>query len=227
MPSLSLAKKTIAAAALIAPLSMSMVACSSNGDDAEGSMTSTSTSASTTTSTETSTSTTSSSTESEEMPKPEGTSSGKEPAPAPAQEQEAAAAVAAAAAALPSPKPAAPVEGGRPATPEETQEIESLARSVAWGPTLKSYLGGILDNTCRSVLQAQGGREAFDLNQIPDIPMEAIPELQGRKAEVQSVKDVKVDGNTASATVTTATGGHVESGTMRFLKEDGAWKLCD
>ena len=57
--------------------------------------------------------------------------------------------------------------------------------------------------------------------------MEVIPELQGRKAEVQSVTDVMVEGNTASATVTANSGDQVETGTMRFLKEDGVWKLCD
>ncbi|MCL0244984.1 hypothetical protein JIM95_002295 [Corynebacterium sp. CCM 8835] len=228
MPSLSLAKKTIAAAALIAPLSMSVVSCSSNGDDAADATSTTSTSASTSTltSTETSTSTTSSTTTtaSGETLMSETTSA---PAPAPVPDQEAAAAVAAAAANLPSPKPASPVQGGRPATPEEARAIEDLARRVAWAPTLRGYLGGILDNTCNSVLQANGGREAYDLNQIPDVPMDMIPELQGRRAEVQSVTDIMVEGNTASATVTANAGNEVETGTMRFLKEDGVWKLCD
>ncbi|MCX7444080.1 hypothetical protein OS125_02315 [Corynebacterium sp. P7003] len=237
MPSLSLAKKTIAAAALIAPLSMGMVACGSNGEDAASESTSStssttstspSTSTTTSTSTETSTSTTSSttSTESEESPAPTSEETSVT-APAPAPQQDQAAAIAAAAANLPSPKPAAPVQGGRPANPEEAQAIEDLVRRVAWAPTLRGYLSNILDNTCSVSLQANGGREAYDLNELPDIPMELIPELQGRKAEVKSITDIMVEGNTASATVTASAGDRVDTGTMRFMKEGGAWKLCD
>ncbi|WP_303172244.1 hypothetical protein [Corynebacterium sp.] len=116
----------------------------------------------------------------------------------------------------------APIEGGSPASPEDAAAIQAMVNGMANPSTTRQFFGYMIDNTCRRALEAQGGLGPQDLNQIPDAE---IPPHQ--RPTVNSVSDIKVDGDTASATVTSTAEGKQETFTMRMLREDGTWKMCN
>ncbi|WJZ03103.1 hypothetical protein CFREI_09125 [Corynebacterium freiburgense] len=116
----------------------------------------------------------------------------------------------------------APIEGGSPASPEDAAAIQAMVNGMANPSTTRQFFGYMIDNTCRRALEAQGGLGPQDLNQIPDAE---IPPHQ--RPTVNSVTDIKVDGDTASATVTSTAEGKQETFTMRMLREDGTWKMCN
>lgn len=116
----------------------------------------------------------------------------------------------------------APIEGGSPASPEDAAAIQAMVNGMANPTTTRQFFGYMIDNTCRRALEAQGGLGPQDLNQIPDAE---IPPHQ--RPTVNSVSDIKVDGDTASATVTSTAEGKQETFTMRMLREDGTWKMCN
>ena len=97
-----------------------------------------------------------------------------------------------------------------------------MVNGMANPTTTRQFFGYMIDNTCRRALEAQGGLGPQDLNQIPDAE---IPPHQ--RPTVNSVSDIKVDGDTASATVTSTAEGKQETFTMRMLREDGTWKMCN
>ncbi|ANE04361.1 hypothetical protein [Corynebacterium crudilactis] len=118
---------------------------------------------------------------------------------------------------------AVPVENGATATPEEAAAIEQLVRGYADTNTLRGSLAYTINNTCTRVLEASGANSAqLDLNTIPDIPLGG----EGT-GTVDSVTDVVVDGQAASAWVVATAGGTTDSATQRFLNEGGQWKFCD
>ncbi|MDO4685131.1 MAG: hypothetical protein Q4A92_01170 [Corynebacterium sp.] len=116
----------------------------------------------------------------------------------------------------------APIDGGSPASPEDAAAIQAMVNGMANPTTTRQFFGYMIDNTCRRALEAQGGLGPQDLNQIPDAE---IPPHQ--RPTVNSVTDIKVDGDTASATVTSTAEGKQDTFTMRMLREDGAWKMCN
>lgn len=118
---------------------------------------------------------------------------------------------------------AAPVENGQTASAEDTAAIESLVRGYADTNTLRGSLAYTLNNTCSRVLEASGANATpIDLNSIPDIPLGG----EGT-GTVDSVSDVVVNGQEASAWVVATAGGTTDSATQRFFNEGGQWKFCD
>ena len=120
----------------------------------------------------------------------------------------------------------APVDG-QPASDADRAAIDQLVRSFNSAPTLRAYMGNVLNNTCSRVIEANGGPGAYDLSQIPDMPLSAVPEYQNANPSVDAVDDVRVQGDAASASVTSTASGKTTTGVMRFHKEQGNWKLCD
>ncbi|EEI61954.1 MULTISPECIES: hypothetical protein [Corynebacterium] len=127
---------------------------------------------------------------------------------------------------VPAPEVLAPVEG-EPASAEDAQAIADLVQSVTWAPTLRAFMGNFLENTCQRVIEQAGGQGAVDLSQVPEIPLEQIPQYQETRSTIDAVEDITVNGNEASAWVTTTSQGNTQSGTMKFLREDGRWKMCN
>ena len=118
---------------------------------------------------------------------------------------------------------AAPVENGATASPEDTAAIEALVRGYTETNTLRTSLAYTINNTCTRVLEASGADATqLDLNTIPDIPLGG----EGT-GTVDSVTDVVVSGQEASAWVVATAGGTTDSATQRFLNEGGQWKFCD
>lgn len=119
----------------------------------------------------------------------------------------------------------APVEGGGAASPEDAAAIESLVRGSLQQTTLRSMLEYVPRNTCSRVIEANGGAAALDFSTIPDVPLNQIPGAD--PGTVDSITDIQVDGNSASAWVVASANGQTDSGTQRFLNEGGQWKFCD
>lgn len=121
-----------------------------------------------------------------------------------------------------------PVENGQPASPEDAKQIEGLVRGISNATTLRGYMAYIPDNTCKKVLDANGGKESLDIGQIPDVPLQSYPDFANAKPTVDAVKDIKVSGDTASAEVTASTQAEGQQvATQRFAKENGKWVFCN
>lgn len=205
-------KASLVAVTAIAALGMS--ACGSGDEGASSSSSSTAaTSASATTSAATSSAAASSSAASESTTE------------SAAEDTHAAAAAAAAQQALANATPQAPVDNGSPASAADAQAITDLVMGINQATTLRSYLSYLPDHLCDSQIEANGGRQAFDVSQIEDVPLTSIPGLESG-ANVDSVSDIMVSGNTASASVTATAGGNTTTETQRFLNEGGTWKFC-
>lgn len=121
----------------------------------------------------------------------------------------------------------APVEGGEPANEADRAELEGLLNGMYDATTLHGFLGYLPANTCNELLAEQGGAAAFDLGGIPDLPMSAVPSYLEANPRVDSVENIQVNGDTASASVTATSGGESTTDTHRFRYEDGAWKFCN
>lgn len=215
--------KAVAALALVVPLAL--VGCSSEKkDEAQASATS---------SVSETTSVSSASEAPSEAPSPEPETPTSDPVQVPAElstQEEAPVETPVEIPPLPTDitiQPAAPVDGGRPADEAEAQQIGALVHSLEGATTLRAYFQNFLDNTCARVIDANGGRAAMDVNQFPEVPLEAIPNYANTRPTVNDISDIRVDGDTASASVTVTAGGQTQTSTMRFLNEGGAWKMCD
>ncbi|GAB3699683.1 hypothetical protein [Corynebacterium nasicanis] len=119
-----------------------------------------------------------------------------------------------------------PVQGGHTANAAEQAEIEHLVRGIYEVETFHQMLRYIPENTCHEAVAAQGGAQAMDLNGVPDSRLADMPQYATANPHIQSVTDVRVDGNRASAVVTAVSAGQTETRTQRYLHEDGRWKFC-
>lgn len=117
----------------------------------------------------------------------------------------------------------APIEG-QPASAGDKDAITNVVRSMVPTGTLRQFMATTVNNTCARVIEEGGG--VPDLNEVPDLPLESIPDYQKAKPTVDSVEDVRVNGESASASVTHTSNGKTETGVMRFQRENGAWKMC-
>ncbi|WJY92639.1 hypothetical protein CFAEC_09110 [Corynebacterium faecale] len=222
------AKKVAIAAVMVAPLLLAACGSDNDEDTATSSTTTTSTSPSTTTSDEETTEEVTEEVTEEETVEETVEDAAAEPAGQPAPE--------ATVASEPAPQQVMPsevityeelppVQGGQPASPEDSAAIESLIRGSLAPTTVRSMLQYVPQNTCNRVIEAAGGAAALDFSQIPDIPLNQIP--GANTGTVDSISDIVVQGDTASAWVVASGNGQTDSATQRFLREDGRWKFCD
>lgn len=217
-------KKTITALALAAPLAL--VACGSD----DGADETTSSAPSTVTSTRTSETTTTETSEEETTSEAPSETSAE---PTEGESTEATEAQAAPqindpfAAGQLAYEEATPVEGGGPASEADRAEIEGLVGGIYQSQTFHQFLRYVPENACSAVIEANGGPAALDLGDIPDMPLSQLPGYAESNAHIQSIDDVRVEGDQASAVVTAVSNGQAETQTQRFLKEDGRWKFCN
>ncbi len=120
-----------------------------------------------------------------------------------------------------------PVETGGPANEADAAEIEGLVRGMYDTTTLHEFMNYLPANTCSTVLEAQGGAEVYSLEGVPNMPLNQIPQYVDAQPRIDSVHDVRVDGEIASATVVAVSADQNETSTQRFQREDGAWKFCN
>lgn len=116
---------------------------------------------------------------------------------------------------------------GSPASPEDTKEITNLMHHLVWANTTREYVTNWANATCSKVIEQQGGPAAMDPQSVPDLPMDQMPAGQGGPAKVDAVDNVRVDGENASATVTSTSNGQTSTGNVLFHREGGSWKVCN
>ncbi|MDO5031425.1 hypothetical protein [Corynebacterium sp.] len=235
MSFLTPAKKSLVALTMVAPLALA--ACGSDEEEAKGGA-----SSKATTTTQSATSAKDNKTSSEEKPaeeKPEDKEKkeGEEPQAVPEQ--------------LENPfeggnnplenaNPATPVQG-QPASQADIDGINQLVRGLYETKTMRQFFRYMPEHTCAAVMNSQGAEMAnMDYNQIPDVPMNDLKsmleasgqdtsQLQGfdwNAIGVESINDVVVNGDDASATVNVNTNQGLDSSTMRFKRENGNWTFC-
>ncbi|CAB0780348.1 hypothetical protein FRC0182_01448 [Corynebacterium diphtheriae] len=193
---------------------MVLTACGSDGDSSDSSANKTSTGAST------SNSASAKLGEPSDAPAPESAA----PAPAPENGQPAPGPI-------DNPEisfiPQAPVADGAPASAEDQQAIEGLVRGIMNATTVRQFMGYIPQNTCARYLEANGGLAAMNIDQIPDVPLADFPQYAHARPTIDSVTDIQVNGDSASATVTSTADGQTNSAVQRFARENGRWTFCD
>ncbi|HAT1547803.1 hypothetical protein HMPREF3153_09390 [Corynebacterium sp. HMSC06C06] len=136
--------------------------------------------------------------------------------------------------------PVPPVQG-EPASQADVDGINRLVRGLYETTTMRQFFKYMPDHTCAAVLNAQGAEMAnMDYNQIPDVPMNDLKNMLAASGQdtsqlngfdwnavgVESINDVVVNGDDASATVNVKTNQGVDSSTMRFRRENGNWTFC-
>lgn len=198
---------------------MVLTACGSDGDSSDSSASKTSTGAST------SKSASAKPSEPSDAPAPESA------APAPTPENGQPAPGQPAPGPIDNPEisfiPQAPVADGAPASAEDQQAIEGLVRGIMNATTARQFMGYIPQNTCARYLEANGGLAAMNIDQIPDVPLADFPQYAHARPTIDSVTDIQVNGDSASATVTSTADGQTNSAVQRFARENGRWTFCD
>lgn len=212
-------KKTIAALALIAPLTF-VAACGSGDSADETTTTATPTTVTSELTSEEITTTETTTEEETTEPEPEQT---EEPEAEPEVEEP----VAEDPLAQGNYVEPEPVAGGTPASEADRAEIEGLVNGIYQMDTFHQFLRYIPENTCHEVVAAQGGAASMDLAGIPDQPLAEWDYYVSAQPHIASVTDVQVEGDRASAVVTAVSAGQSETRTQRYLREDGRWKFCN
>lgn len=125
-----------------------------------------------------------------------------------------------------------PVSGGREGTAAERREIEDVVRKVTNPESFAKWTRVILDNSCAAVREPameEFEKQGLTLEMVEQIMAEQ--EKQGQAIDIPSteisISDVRVNGDRASATVTSTARGETASNVQLFAKEDGRWKVCN
>lgn len=121
-----------------------------------------------------------------------------------------------------------PIAGGIEGSAEDVRQIQDVAYTVSNPPSYAEWTRTILDNSCAAVREPtmqQFESQGLSLDQVEEIMKSQGNEMDIPKTDV-SVSDVRVDGERASATVTTTNSGGSASQVQLFAREDGRWKVC-
>lgn len=84
----------------------------------------------------------------------------------------------------------------------------------------------MLNDVNAQVQEQYGTTDILDFSVIPETPLSEVPQYTEAQATLQSVDNVAVDGNQASADITVVSGGQADTSTMRFLQEGDRWTFC-
>lgn len=130
-----------------------------------------------------------------------------------------------------------PIEGGKEASKADIDAMTETMNRIYNPKDLVSWSRTIMDNSCQKVvdqttqeLASRGTsleqteremQQAVDAAKAAGRPVPPIP------ATSPTLSDVKIDGDVASATVTVTTNGQTDSGVQRFAREGGQWKVCN
>ena len=135
---------------------------------------------------------------------------------------------------------AEPVQG-EAASQEDVDGINNLVRGLYDTTTMRQFIKYLPDHACAEVRNnPESGLNNIDYNQVPDIPINQLRDMVAASGQgdagmenfnwdqtgVESINDVVVNGDDASATVNVNTNKGVDSSTMRFKRENGNWTFC-
>lgn len=242
------AKKSLVAVALVAPLALT--ACNSDGEDTVSDASSAvKTMTTTKASEETSAPSESEDKKNEDKDKSEENKEGEDKEPQ--QEGEQPQAEGAAPESVTNPfenggdpfkdMPKAEPVQGEAASQEDVDGINNLVRGLYDTTTMRQFIKYLPDHACAEVRNnPESGLNNIDYNQVPDIPINQLRDMVAASGQgdagmenfnwdqtgVESINDVVVNGDDASATVNVNTNKGVDSSTMRFKRENGNWTFC-
>lgn len=132
---------------------------------------------------------------------------------------------------------AQPVEGGQAGSEDDVKGMTDTMNKIYNPKDLVSWSRVIMDNSCKKVvdqtnqeLASRGTsleqteremQQAVDAAKAAGRPLPPVPKTNAQ------LSDVRVNGDTASATVTVNSDGQTESGVQRFQREGNQWKVCN
>lgn len=132
---------------------------------------------------------------------------------------------------------AQPVEGGQAGSEDDVKGMTDTMNKIYNPKDLVSWSRVIMDNSCKKVvdqtnqeLASRGTsleqteremQQAVDAAKAAGRPLPPVPKTNAQ------LSDVRVNGDSASATVTVNSDGQTESGVQRFQREGNQWKVCN
>ncbi|SDR89475.1 hypothetical protein [Corynebacterium timonense] len=125
-----------------------------------------------------------------------------------------------------------PLADGNPGGDADREDIERTMYAALNPESPDKWTRVLLENSCRKVtdqVNSELNKSGLTLDQVEAaarMQQQAGEGIQLPKSEV-SVKDVRVNGNRASAEVTATSANGSETQTQIFEREDGRWKLCN
>ena len=143
-----------------------------------------------------------------------------------------------------------PIEGGQNANDADKQAIEQLVRGQHEIDNVKEYFNYMPQHACQAVRDEQSQEFAQYQQYVDSLPNQSFAEYantmrqQGggnsevekfasqlesipQSTKLQSVNDVVVNGDDASATVSVSNSEGTETSTVRFRRENGNWTFCN
>lgn len=127
---------------------------------------------------------------------------------------------------MPNVKAPQPVEGGQPAGDADGEQITTMVQGLG-GRDIRGFMNYTVDNACRSYIDANGGeqnmRQSADM--LANSPQFAA--VNGQGPSVDSVDNIQVNGDQASANVTLSyPEADPVTEVMPFTREGGKWTFC-
>jgi hypothetical protein len=143
-----------------------------------------------------------------------------------------------------------PIEGGQEANDGDKQAIEQLVRGQHEIDNVKDYFGYMPAHACKAVREGESGDFQQYLNYVDSLPSQSFSEYansmrqqsQGNakvnefanqleaiptSTKLESINDVVVNGDDASATVSVSNPEGTDTSTVRFRREGDNWTFCN
>lgn len=143
-----------------------------------------------------------------------------------------------------------PIEGGQDANDGDKQAIEQLVRGQHEIDNVKEYFNYMPQHACQAVREGQSQEFSQYQQYVDSLPNQSFAEYantmrqQGggngevekfanqlesipQSTKLQSVNDIVVNGDDASATVSVSNSEGNETSTVRFRRENGNWTFCN
>lgn len=130
-----------------------------------------------------------------------------------------------------------PIEGGQAASEADIKGMTDTMNKIYNPKDLVSWSRVIMDNSCKKVVDQtnqelasrgtsleQTEREMQQAVDAANAAGRSLPPVPKTNAQLS---DARVNGDTASATVTVTSDGQTESGVQRFQREGNQWKVCN
>ena len=124
-----------------------------------------------------------------------------------------------------------PIEGGQDANDADKQSIEQLVRGQHEIDNVKEYFNYMPQHACQAVREGQAKEFGQYQQYVDSLPNQSFAEyantMRQQATKLQSVNDIVVNGDDASATVSVSNSEGNETSTVRFRRENGNWTFCN
>ena len=123
--------------------------------------------------------------------------------------------------------PLPPVENGQAANEQVKAELTELVGGIYKQRDMRSFTRYIPEHSCKQLLdQQETDLRNVDYDQLPQTPIEQVMGPEWAQIGLQSLDNVQVNGDDASADVTVNSPQGPDTSTMRFHHEGGRWTFC-